>query len=1273
LPLPPTTSWLRTSGLHEDGWCWKSDVYEAGVWVEPGIAMPNFPVNVRVEAKYELWYRWSHFVFLVFYGFWCHHNDWEKGKTSAGSFTLYFDVLPGNIDDFTRWRAITPLDRDMDGLTDVNETSVSNAVVFDTDGDGLSDGYEVDNGLNPRNHDTDGDGLIDWFEIQYDANALNPDTDNDGLQDYIEIAGWLIQFEYEGGTFTMHVHSDPTVPDSDGDGVDDSMEYWSGLNPRSVDTNGDGVKDVANPIFAFCHIEFDGTLADDVPLYPQGDAPYIADISVDADGYAYLIPGWSADSPIMKLAADGAVVSEWTDSVMNSSSMCCPQAVVVHNDTNRLYICDGEMTEIYVYSLDGSFLFSWDIDGVAAMDFDPNGDLNLLRSGYDSGMHEPTASVDKYDPNGTFLSSWGSYGPAPDQLQNPRDIAVGGLYGNIYVANHTGGENLIGRVAKYDSQGIYERDVLGYWPYTNQRIGADDEGHLYVATEEGVQKFNTDAISMALWQDPNGEDQGTINGISAMTVDDNGYIYIADTTEIDPQTGDYCGRVQVFSQDVNDRPADTDPDRDGDGLLNNEETAGWEITFTHPNGEHTIHVASDPLLPDTDFDGLGDANEYSMGTNPASPDTDSDGLSDFEEWRGFSPKTNPRHFDTDLDGLPDGMEIAYGSNPNSPDTDNDGLTDFEEFNLNSDANSADTDKDGLGDGQKNAVGSSLTSPDSDGDFMFDGKEVELGTDVNDTDTDKDGLSDGYEMIHDTNSFDPDTDGDGVPDGNEIDMRLDPLSSDSDGDGIDDGQELGQGTDPLNKDSDHDGIPDGQDDDSIVPQVPDLVLAYDSSPDAWDFAAKLSGYTNVQVVSVSELPASHSQAPRIVLVGAPDGGEPVGNLINSLLADTGDVLTNMIESDEHRLAVRHGVWTTTQTVVLLSHPLSTDHLRVLEILRRTTVSVMPDWSKVQYNLSTAVHYPAGGSLDHNEISYNLVHIDEIDTVKQTDSIIIAAIEQAAEPTVEMNRYNDTTTPAPLNAASGLEAGEVALGKYLDVTLGQTANIAEGASVRMYYTESDLDRTGDGDVNDPRDIDETSLTIYCFDQAIGQWIKLDSGLDWVHGDDVNTVDVNLYGNSYAGSVTAAVCHLSLYALAGRAFNRPPDVSNAMANPDLLWPPNFEFIDIAIVGITDPDGDEVTITITAITSDEPSSSPPGKKHTPDAFGVGTDTAALRAEKLGEGNGRVYQIGFIADDSRGGQSSGSIKVNVPRSNRKSNHPCIDDGQNYDATDAGPNIPFTP
>lgn len=133
-----------------------------------------------------------------------------------------------------------------------------------------------------------------------------------------------------------------------------------------------------------------------------------------------------------------------------------------------------------------------------------------------------------------------------------------------------------------------------------------------------------------------------------------------------------------------------------------------------------------------------------------------------------------------------------------------------------------------------------------------------------------------------------------------------------------------------------------------------------------------------------------------------------------------------------------------------------------------------------------------------------------------------------------------------------------------------------------------------------------------------------------------------------------------------NRPPDCSGAHPDPLFLWPPNHKMVSVSILGVTDPDGDPVTITVTGITSDEATASDLGSggaKHAPDADGVGTDTASVRAECSGTGNGRVYEISFDAQDGMGGMCSGTVKVYVPHDQGTGDAP-VDDGQNYDATD---------
>ena len=133
-----------------------------------------------------------------------------------------------------------------------------------------------------------------------------------------------------------------------------------------------------------------------------------------------------------------------------------------------------------------------------------------------------------------------------------------------------------------------------------------------------------------------------------------------------------------------------------------------------------------------------------------------------------------------------------------------------------------------------------------------------------------------------------------------------------------------------------------------------------------------------------------------------------------------------------------------------------------------------------------------------------------------------------------------------------------------------------------------------------------------------------------------------------------------------NQPPDVTDAYPSIDCLWPPNHKFVDITIEGVTDPNGDTVTIIIANITSDEPTTAidgAGGAEHAPDADGIGTDTASLRAERSGTENGRVYEITFAASDGIA-ETMGNVTVCVPHDRRKGSCDCIDDGQNYDATE---------
>ena len=103
----------------------------------------------------------------------------------------------------------------------------------------------------------------------------------------------------------------------------------------------------------------------------------------------------------------------------------------------------------------------------------------------------------------------------------------------------------------------------------------------------------------------------------------------------------------------------------------------------------------------------------------------------------------------------------------------------------------------------------------------------------------------------------------------------------------------------------------------------------------------------------------------------------------------------------------------------------------------------------------------------------------------------------------------------------------------------------------------------------------------------------------------------------------------------------LAQAQSSVAALWPPNGRMVPFHIAGVTDPDGDAVSISIIGIQQDEP---PALGKQGPDAVIDGTGTAAVRAARLGKGNGRVYKVFFAADDGKpGGAVSGVIYISVP------------------------------
>jgi hypothetical protein len=142
-------------------------------------------------------------------------------------------------------------------------------------------------------------------------------------------------------------------------------------------------------------------------------------------------------------------------------------------------------------------------------------------------------------------------------------------------------------------------------------------------------------------------------------------------------------------------------------------------------------------------------------------------------------------------------------------------------------------------------------------------------------------------------------------------------------------------------------------------------------------------------------------------------------------------------------------------------------------------------------------------------------------------------------VNVSRYDAYNTPHALEFSKGLKIGEEALDIYLELVVIANNSLVENvhnALIKIYYRTADLDTNGDGYTTGPWDIDENQLTLYYFNETTGSWQKLTDDLEWVIEIGINTTDIELYGEHYAGYIWAIVTHLSLYGIGGHIIGLP-----------------------------------------------------------------------------------------------------------------------------------------
>jgi uncharacterized repeat protein (TIGR01451 family) len=131
---------------------------------------------------------------------------------------------------------------------------------------------------------------------------------------------------------------------------------------------------------------------------------------------------------------------------------------------------------------------------------------------------------------------------------------------------------------------------------------------------------------------------------------------------------------------------------------------------------------------------------------------------------------------------------------------------------------------------------------------------------------------------------------------------------------------------------------------------------------------------------------------------------------------------------------------------------------------------------------------------------------------------------------------------------------------------------------------------------------------------------------------TVDPDLNNNSAAFATTVS--------------NPAPVITLKPASPSTLWPVNHKMINVALDwGVTDNCG--VPSCSVNVTSNEPLNATGDGNTAADWSVVDAHHVQLRAERSGNGPGRVYTIAVTCADAKGSSSTQTTTVTVPKSQK--------------------------
>ncbi|WP_174589869.1 hypothetical protein [Methanocella conradii] len=560
----------------------------------------------------------------------------------------------------------------------------------DSNGNGLSDYFELvklgvmnvssntSMAMSLPKEDADRDGLTNTLEQAFGTDPLKYDTDGDGFSDGYEI---------------NTSHTNPLAKDSDNDGLDDGSEVKVGTDPNNPDTNGNGVPD---GLETYTTTAFNDAGGVGVSVTGKGDVSKQVRITRETSEYYTGNPALA--SPLVNVTVNGsfdhAIVTMRYDPAIVTDQ--ANYSLCYYNESLGLFLPVRSSLDMvnHTFSVSTTHLSTWGIfnltilAGLYTQMANFNGEVavfvtgsaniaqNTVNDPQNPVMAAKTYTVDQAT-NMVIISSQVTFNMGGGMAQGVTAQAAlassssgsGSLdYSPIVITmNNKGETNWFGNGASFPP-GVYQINATGWYthwspvpselacidmgpdrvvrmyawssrgsnyPYAgvsdkdrlgmHVKYGSNDSPVYALRIMPGTLQFTSNGGPIGMWDNDDAYNDNTYQlryvlsyvGQSApsLNLTDSDRDGLSDMVEMH---GFMDARGRVYYTDPN--KADTD----GDGLTDGQE-AGAMVML---NGMTYFHVKSSPMLKDSDGDGLADDMEMQIGSLPFVMDTDHDGLID---------------------------------------------------------------------------------------------------------------------------------------------------------------------------------------------------------------------------------------------------------------------------------------------------------------------------------------------------------------------------------------------------------------------------------------------------------------------------------------------------------------------------------------------------------------------------------------------------------------------------------------------------------------------